>query len=72
MNSHPDECGCNECLVKDTDFRYVVLGLLCCVMIMVIHQIVHVLIVLLATYILEATTEDGQTGSTSVSFLVQM
>ena len=63
-NGHPDECGCNECLVKDTDFRYVGSWIPVC----------NGNVCASGSYILEveATNEDGQTGSTSVSFLVQM
>ena len=63
-NGHPDECGCNECLVKDTDFRFV------CSWIPVCNG--DVCASGSYTLVAIATNEDGQSGSISVSFLVEM
>ena len=63
-NGHPNECGCNECLVKDTDFRFV------CSWIPVCNG--DVCASGNYTLVATATNEDGQSGSISVSFLVEM
>ena len=62
-NGHPDDCGCNECLVSNTDFRYVGYWVPVCDG----DECSEGAYVLLA----EATNDDGQSGSTSLTFLVE-
>jgi hypothetical protein len=77
-NGHPDECGCNECLVKNTDFRFVGSWIPVCA-----NSTGHpsgctcteclALAGTSESFVLnaEATNEDGQSGSISLTFLVQ-